>query len=224
LVAGGAWLARLSGGHPQSGVRVGGGGGGGPDPCTGLGTAARHAQHGSCVRAGGGSRRPDLLRLREGRVEEPRFDLISGPVVRVVHERRTQPAKVQLVPASARSASEHLFEMKLAIVPVTPFQQNCSLLLCEETGKGAVVDPGGDLDRILDVARKHAIVLEKIFLTHGHIDHCGGTAELSERLGLPVEGPQREDRFWIDQLPTQSRMFGFPPLRAFTPDRWLEGG
>ncbi|HZR03984.1 MAG TPA: MBL fold metallo-hydrolase [Burkholderiales bacterium] len=114
--------------------------------------------------------------------------------------------------------------MKLAIVPVTPFQQNCSLLLCEETGKGAVVDPGGDLDRILDVARKHAIVLEKIFLTHGHIDHCGGTAELSERLGLPVEGPQREDRFWIDQLPTQSRMFGFPPLRAFTPDRWLEGG
>jgi glyoxylase-like metal-dependent hydrolase (beta-lactamase superfamily II) len=114
--------------------------------------------------------------------------------------------------------------MKLAIVPVTPFEQNCSLLRCEQTGKGAVVDPGGDLERILQVAGKHEIAIEKIFLTHGHIDHCGGTAELAERLDVPVEGPQREDAFWIDQLPRQGEMFGFPALRAFTPDRWLEGG
>ena len=114
--------------------------------------------------------------------------------------------------------------LKLAIIPVTPFSQNCSLLFDAETGVGAVVDPGGDLDRILGAVKKHGVTLEKILLTHGHIDHCGGTAELAGRLGIPVEGPQREDAFWIDQLPTQSRMFGFPPLRAFTPDRWLEGG
>lgn len=114
--------------------------------------------------------------------------------------------------------------MKVAIVPVTPFQQNCSVLLCEDTGKAAVVDPGGDLDRILDAVKEIGGTLEKILLTHGHIDHCGGTAELASRLSLPVEGPQREDKFWIDQLPVQGEMFGFPRLAAFTPDRWLEGG
>ena len=113
---------------------------------------------------------------------------------------------------------------KLAIVPVTPFQQNCSLLRCEATGKGAIIDPGGDLDRILAAVKKLGMETEKIFLTHGHIDHCGGTAELRERLGVPVEGPQEEERFWIDQLPEQGRMFGFPRLEAFTPDRWLEEG
>lgn len=114
--------------------------------------------------------------------------------------------------------------MKVTLIPVTPFEQNCSLLVCEQTGRAAVVDPGGDLDVILgEVARQEAS-LEKILLTHGHIDHCGGTAELARRLSLPVEGPQREDAFWIDQLPEQGRMFGFPRLEAFTPDRWLEDG
>ncbi|MEI7969323.1 MAG: MBL fold metallo-hydrolase [Betaproteobacteria bacterium] len=114
--------------------------------------------------------------------------------------------------------------MKLAIVPVTPFEQNCSVLVCERTGQAAIVDPGGDLDRIVDTLESLGARPEKIFLTHGHIDHCGGTAELARRLSLPVEGPQREDAFWIDQLPQQGRMFGFPELAAFTPDRWLEGG
>lgn len=114
--------------------------------------------------------------------------------------------------------------MKLAIVPVTPFEQNCSVLVCERTGRAAIVDPGGDLDRIVDTLESLGARPEKIFLTHGHIDHCGGTAELARRLSLPVEGPQREDAFWIDQLPQQGRMFGFPELAAFTPDRWLEGG
>jgi hydroxyacylglutathione hydrolase len=113
---------------------------------------------------------------------------------------------------------------KLAIVPVTPFQQNCSLLRCEATGKGAIIDPGGDLDRIIATAKKLNMEPEKIFLTHGHIDHCGGTAELRKRLGIPVEGPQIEERFWIDQLPEQGRMFGFPHIEAFTPERWLEEG
>ena len=114
--------------------------------------------------------------------------------------------------------------MKVAIVPVTPFEQNCSILVCERTKRAAIVDPGGDLDRIEAALAKFGATAEKIFLTHGHIDHCGGTAELAARLGIPVEGPQREDAFWIDQLPEQGRRFGFPQLAAFTPDRWLEGG
>ena len=114
--------------------------------------------------------------------------------------------------------------MKVTLIPVTPFEQNCSLIVCEATGRGAFVDPGGDLDVLLAEAERQQADIEKIFLTHGHIDHCGGTAELAARLGVPVEGPQREDAFWIDQLPAQGRMFGFPQLAAFTPDRWLEGG
>lgn len=114
--------------------------------------------------------------------------------------------------------------MKVAVIPVTPFQQNCTLLVCEETGKAAVVDPGGDLDRILVAVEKHGATLEKILLTHGHIDHCGATAELKRRLSLPVESPHREDQFWIDQLPQQGEMFGFPLLESFVPDRYLDGG
>jgi glyoxylase-like metal-dependent hydrolase (beta-lactamase superfamily II) len=114
--------------------------------------------------------------------------------------------------------------MKLTIIPVTPFQQNCSLLVCEETNRAAVVDPGGDLDLIEAAIAKSGAQVEKILLTHGHLDHCGGTAELAGRRDVPVEGPQREESFWIDQLETQARMFGFPPARAFTPDRWLEEG
>ena len=114
--------------------------------------------------------------------------------------------------------------MKVAIIPVTPFQQNCSLLVCEQTNRAAVVDPGGDLELILQTVNEQGVELEKILLTHGHIDHCGGTAELSEQLGLPVEGPHSDDRFLIDDLPQQSQRFGFPQLRAFTPDRWLVDG
>jgi glyoxylase-like metal-dependent hydrolase (beta-lactamase superfamily II) len=114
--------------------------------------------------------------------------------------------------------------MKIAIIPVTPFQQNCSLLVCEETGRAAVVDPGGDLDTIEDALAQTGAALEKILLTHGHLDHCGGTAELARRRKVPVEGPHQDDRFWIDQLPQAGKRYGFPPLEVFTPDRWLIGG
>ncbi len=112
--------------------------------------------------------------------------------------------------------------MKVTVIPVTPFQQNCSLLWCETTHKAAVIDPGGDLDRILEVVQKNGVELEKILLTHAHIDHAGATAELAERFSLPIEGPHREDQFWIDQLPQQSQMFGFPASQSFEPNRWLE--
>lgn len=114
--------------------------------------------------------------------------------------------------------------MKLTVIPVTPFQQNCSLLVCETTGRAAVVDPGGDLERIRVALAQEGATLEKILLTHGHLDHCGGTGALAMEFGVPVEGPHRDETFWIDQLEAQARMFGFPPVQAFTPDRWLADG
>ena len=114
--------------------------------------------------------------------------------------------------------------MQTIIVPVTPFQQNCTVLWCPETMKGAAVDPGGEIDRIQRAAESKGVTLEKILVTHGHIDHAGGVADLADRLGLPIEGPHREDAFWIEGMPKQSRMFGFPPVRSFTPDRWLDEG
>lgn len=114
--------------------------------------------------------------------------------------------------------------MKVYIVPVTPFAQNCSILVCEHSRKCAVVDPGGDLDQVLARVRATGAELEKILVTHGHIDHAGAVAELAERLGLPVEGPHPDDRFWIDAMAEQSRMFGLPAARPFEPDRWLAEG
>lgn len=112
--------------------------------------------------------------------------------------------------------------MNYPIFPVTPFEQNCSLIWESETRRAAVVDPGGDVDDILAEIAARGLKVEKLLLTHGHIDHVGGTAELVRRLGVPVEGPQREDAFWLDQLPEQCRMFGFPATAALQPDRWLE--
>lgn len=115
-------------------------------------------------------------------------------------------------------------DLKAAIVPVTPFQQNCTILICARTMRGAVVDPGGEVDRLLTTAEEHGVTLEKILLTHGHIDHAGGTAELAERAHLPIEGPHADDKFWIDQIAEQGERFGFDGARTFTPDRWLSDG
>ena len=112
--------------------------------------------------------------------------------------------------------------MQYLIVPVTAFQQNCTLLWCEQSKQAAIVDPGGDIPRILSAIERHGLQPVKILLTHGHIDHAGETALLAEQLEIPVEGPQREDRFLLQNLPEQGRMFGLPQSGAFEPDRWLE--
>ena len=114
--------------------------------------------------------------------------------------------------------------LRVAVVPVTPFQQNCSVLWDAATMKGAIVDPGGDLDTVLGVVAREGITLEKILLTHAHVDHAGATAELKRRTGVPIEGPHEGDRFWIEGLPDQARMFGIKSEGAFEPDRWLVDG
>jgi glyoxylase-like metal-dependent hydrolase (beta-lactamase superfamily II) len=114
--------------------------------------------------------------------------------------------------------------LQVLIVPVTAFQQNCSVIWCTETLQGAVIDPGGDLEEILAGVQEQGVQLTKILLTHAHIDHAGATAELARRFRLPVEGPHEGDRYWIDQLPAQARSFGFAQAETFEPDRWLQQG
>ena len=107
-------------------------------------------------------------------------------------------------------------------IPVTPFQQNCSVVWCDVTQEGAVIDPGGDLERILAFLRDQGIELKQILITHAHVDHCAGTADLAEALNLPVVGPHPDDQYWIDALPATAAQYGFPPARLFTPTRWLQ--
>lgn len=113
--------------------------------------------------------------------------------------------------------------MRVAIVPVTPLQQNCSLIWCTKTMKGALVDPGGDLDRLKEALVKTGVTLEKILVTHGHLDHCGLAGELAKEQGVPIEGPQEEDRFWIAQLDEDGARWNME-AHSFEPDRWLENG
>lgn len=114
--------------------------------------------------------------------------------------------------------------MDIRIIPVTAYEQNCSLLCCTATGRAAVVDPGGEPERILDAVAKAGVELEKILVTHGHFDHAGAVGQLARELHIPIEGPHRDDRFLLDALPEWCSRFGFPPGEAFVPDRWLDEG
>lgn len=113
--------------------------------------------------------------------------------------------------------------MRVAIIPVTPLQQNCSLLWCTATMKGALVDPGGDLDKLKGAVAKAGVALEKILITHGHLDHCGQAGVLARELDIPIEGPHEEDRFWIAQLSDDGPRWNME-AHTFEPDRWLQDG
>ena len=98
--------------------------------------------------------------------------------------------------------------MQFEIHPVTAFQQNCSFVVCPITQRAAFVDPGWDIDHLQAVAQQAGVTIEKILLTHGHIDHCGQSGKLAQRLGVPIEGPHPDDKFWIDQLKMQGMQRG----------------
>jgi len=115
-------------------------------------------------------------------------------------------------------------KLQAFIIPVTPFQQNCSLVFDEARKLGAIVDPGGDVPTILDAISQSGITIEKILLTHGHIDHAGGAAELREKLGVPIEGPHPEDLFLLEGLAQSGAQYGMVDARPVTPDRWLKEG
>ncbi|RDL32875.1 hypothetical protein DA099_02840 [Photobacterium damselae] len=114
--------------------------------------------------------------------------------------------------------------LQYRIVPVTPFQQNCSIVWCDKTNQAAIIDPGGDINVIKQHVQELGLTVTKLLLTHGHLDHVGGTEPLAQELNVPVIGPQKEDIFWLQGLPRQSEMFGFPMTESFAPTQWLEDG
>lgn len=118
--------------------------------------------------------------------------------------------------------SDQLFNA--AIIPVTPYQQNCTLLWCEETKKGAVVDPGGDIERIMAAVAQNGVTVEKIFITHGHFDHASGAAELKRQTGAIIEGPHEDDTFLLDTLAESRQIPGFGKAEPCKPDRFLNDG
>jgi len=113
--------------------------------------------------------------------------------------------------------------LRATIIPVTPLQQNCTLLWCTATRRAAVIDPGGDLPRIRSAIQQAGVTVEKVLVTHGHLDHCGMAGPLAKELGVPIEGPHEADRYWIARLADDSRQWGVP-AEAFEPDRWLVDG
>jgi glyoxylase-like metal-dependent hydrolase (beta-lactamase superfamily II) len=114
--------------------------------------------------------------------------------------------------------------LRVAVIPVTPFQQNCSLVWETASGRGVVIDPGGDLDRVLAMAEREHVRIERILITHAHVDHAAATAELKRKLAVPVEGPHEGDRYWIDLLQQSAAQYGFACEGPFEPDRWLHDG
>lgn len=116
-------------------------------------------------------------------------------------------------------------QLQAGIIPVTPFQQNCTIIFDTETKEGIVVDPGGDADRIAETARRQGIVIKEIWITHGHIDHAGAADELRELSGAPVIGPHKDDQFLLDSLEARGQEFGYKtPARNLVSDRYLEDG
>ena len=114
--------------------------------------------------------------------------------------------------------------LQYKIIPVTKFQQNATVFWCDETMEGTIIDPGGESDRLYEFCKQNGITLTKLLLTHAHVDHAGGAQELADMLNIKIEGPHKDDQFWIDIFPQQIQQFGFPTARKFKTSRWLEQG
>jgi glyoxylase-like metal-dependent hydrolase (beta-lactamase superfamily II) len=114
--------------------------------------------------------------------------------------------------------------IRALVAPVTPLRQNCTIVWCVKTLKAAIIDPGGDVARLLDILNQQGLTLEKIWITHGHLDHAGGAAALKAATGAVIEGPEKQDKFWIDQIAASGAKWGMNDAQGFTPDRWLEDG
>ncbi len=114
--------------------------------------------------------------------------------------------------------------IRAIVAPVTPLQQNCTIVWCTKTNKAAVIDPGGEVPRLLKAIADNGLTVQKIWITHGHMDHAGGTADLQAATGAPIEGPHKDDQFWIDGIEAAGRQYGVAGAKTFVPDRWLEDG
>jgi glyoxylase-like metal-dependent hydrolase (beta-lactamase superfamily II) len=118
----------------------------------------------------------------------------------------------------------HSAPIRAIVAPVTQLQQNCTIVWCAKTNKAAVIDPGGELPRILKAVAENGLTVEKIWVTHAHMDHAGGVADLKAATGAVIEGPHRDDQFWIDRIESSGKQYGIPDAKGFEPDRWLEDG
>lgn len=114
--------------------------------------------------------------------------------------------------------------LRYKIIPVTHFEQNCSLVWCDQTQEAALIDPGGDAAKLQAAITAQGLTLKALWITHGHLDHAGAAAALAAQYSVPIIGPHPADQFWIDGMPMQAQMFGFPPAQSFTPTRWLQDG
>ena len=114
--------------------------------------------------------------------------------------------------------------MEIITLPVTAFAQNCRIIICKKTAHAAVIDPGGDADKIITELAKHKLSLQCILLTHGHLDHVGAAKVIAEHFSVDIVGPNQDELFWFDALPMQAKMFGFAPVTPFYPQHWLSDG
>jgi hydroxyacylglutathione hydrolase len=138
-------------------------------------------------------------------------------------DESSSPTQPNPIRARAKPKTK-VTKAKAIIVPVTPFQQNCTVLWCETSKRAVVIDPGGDLPDIERAIAAAGVVVDKIWLTHGHVDHVGGAADLKARLKVSIEGPHKDDLFLLQHVAESARAFGIWNASNVTPDRWLEDG
>ena len=187
-----------------------------------LARSRRRHDHGRRPRR---ERGPDRRQRLLDRQHGPRFAARASPARDLNSERASliwnRPACEEPLLSAAEAEA---LPIRAVIAPVTPLQQNCTIVWCAKTKKAAVIDPGGEVERLLGAIRSQGLEVEKIWVTHGHMDHAGGTAALKDATGAPIEGPHPDDQFWIDRIAESGQRYGMAGARGFVPDRWLGDG